>query len=362
MKTQPSDFYQNNFNLVRLFAAAQVAHYHLISIYNLDILDAHGYLVKFLGIFPGVPIFFFISGFLISRSWTTSRSLRDYAIKRAARIEPALIVSVIFALALTAASGYLNNLSVPVTLRDLALLIAAKITILQFYNPEFLRGYGDGVLNGSLWTIVVEIQFYILVPIIYLSFKIKDGKATILIWLFSLFIVCNAAYDFYGSNFPTTLYLKLLKVSFFPWFFMFLCGAIFQHNFDFFYRNLNGKFFPLLFIYIAASFLGVFLKLDLGNSINPLLFILLACLIFSAAYTKVDLAAKTLGKTDISYGVYLYHMPIINFFLFTNFAKTYTIGLLISACIVVISTISWFAVENPCLRIAKKYTVKEKNI
>lgn len=361
MNTHNDAFYKNNFNLVRLFAAAQVAHFHLVSIYNMDIWAAHSYLVKFLGFFPGVPIFFFISGFLISKSWATSHSWSDYAIKRVARIEPALIVSVIFALVLTAASGYFRSIPDQISAGDIALLILAKTTILQFFNPEYLRDYGDGVLNGSLWTIVVEIQFYILIPILYVCFKIKNGKTLTLILLFIVFVICNGVYDFYNGNYPATIYSKLLKVSFFPWFFMFLCGAIFQKNFNFFYKHLSGRFFPLAIAYILACILGTTLGFDLGNSINPLLFIVLACLIFSGAYTNVNLANKLLGKTDVSYGVYLYHMPLINFCLYQQFAKSYLVGLMIAICIITISTISWFLIENPSLRFAKKITAKELN-
>jgi peptidoglycan/LPS O-acetylase OafA/YrhL len=46
--------------------------------------------------------------------------------------------------------------------------LAAQLTIGQFYNPAFLRGFGVGVLNGSLWTIPVELQFYLLLPLLAL--------------------------------------------------------------------------------------------------------------------------------------------------------------------------------------------------
>jgi hypothetical protein len=47
--------------------------------------------------------------------------------------------------------------------------LAAQLTIGQFYNPVFLRGYGLGVLNGSLWTIPLE-QFCVLVPLLHRIF------------------------------------------------------------------------------------------------------------------------------------------------------------------------------------------------
>jgi peptidoglycan/LPS O-acetylase OafA/YrhL len=345
-------FFINNFNLIRLFAAAQVAHYHLVSIYQMDISSAHQHLVKFLGFFPGVPIFFFISGFLISKSWENSYSWKDYAIKRLGRIEPALIASVIFALLLTWLSGYFSQ-NTNVSPVDLLILILAKISILQFYNPDYLRDYGDGVMNGSLWTITVEIQFYILIPFVYLLL-FRRYSTTKLVILILIFTLINLVCDHLRQQHHQEVLYKLLNVSFLPWFFMFLAGVLFQKNFDFFYKLLQGKFLLILMIYIALCYGLKPLGVDFGNSLNPALFIVLCCLTFSAAYSAKSLADQTLGNTDVSYGIYLYHMPIINFFLFKDYAKDYATGMIIFIAVILISLISWHLIENPSLKIAKK--------
>ena len=57
---------RNNFDLIRLFASLQVVCVHLIEHFNVGSLN---WLIQILAIFPGVPIFFFVSGFLISASW-----------------------------------------------------------------------------------------------------------------------------------------------------------------------------------------------------------------------------------------------------------------------------------------------------
>jgi len=344
-----SPFYENNFNLIRLFAACQVAHYHLISIYGLEINDAHRLIVKLLGIFPGVPIFFFISGFLISKSWETSQSWKDYAIKRVARIEPALFVSIIFAIALTYFSGYLSPLP-PVS--DLLSLVLAKTTLLQFYNPHYLRGYGDGVLNGSIWTICVEIQFYIILPLCYLLI-FKNNKK-ILIYLFIIFVVISSVIAQYKSVASGSLISKLFTVSFFPWYYMFLTGVIFQKYFYFFYKILSGKFLHTLLLYFAGCYIGGIFNVDFGNTFNPILFILLAALVFSTAYSRTGTAKQLLRDADISYGIYLYHMPIINYCIYLNFSKSYAMASIIIFTVVSISCVSWFSIEKPSLKVSKK--------
>lgn len=347
-------FFENNFNLIRLVAAVQVAHYHLVSIYGLHTISLHESLVKLWGFFPGVPIFFFISGFLISRSWESSVTWKSYFIKRLARIEPALIVSVIFALSLVFASGYFHREHA--SLGDIALLFFSKITLFQFYNPEYLRAYGDGVLNGSLWTIVVEIQFYLVLPLIYVILRAKSISNRALIALILVFVGANAIYDFLLYGFQGQVFMKLAKVSFLPWFFMFLVGAFFQTNFKFFHELLCGKFPFVFLLYIALCYMGSFFGVDFGNSFNPIYFVFLACLVFSAAYTCPAISGRLLGGSDISYGIYLYHMPIINYFLYVSFDKSYYVATLIAFTVILVSCLSWYLVEKPALKFAKKYS------
>lgn len=345
-------FHENNFNIIRLLAALQVAHYHLVAIYSSSVTETHQLLIKFLGLFPGVPIFFFISGFLISRSWERSGSAKAYFLKRAARIEPALIASVLLALALTWASGYFSSRS-DVSFYSIAMVLLAKVTFLQFYNPDFLREYGDGVLNGSLWTITVELQFYFILPLLYIILLKRSSSSRIAI-LILVFIAINLIYDFLHDDFSDNILFKLFHVSFMPWFFMFLTGAFFQKNFAFFYKILKGKFLLIFILYISISFLAKHLGADYGNSLNPFIFFILSCLIFSAAYSPVMLSDKLIGHTDISYGTYLYHMPIINFFLYMGFPRNYLMGSCIFALIILTSIASWYFIERPCLEGAKR--------
>src|SRR6202011_6269624 len=80
-----SDWRVNNFDLLRLLAALQVAVVHSIGFlkptrYFARLMEAG------LDRFPGVPIFFVISGVLISKSYERSDSLRDYIRNRCLRI------------------------------------------------------------------------------------------------------------------------------------------------------------------------------------------------------------------------------------------------------------------------------------
>ena len=103
---------ENNFDLIRLFAASEVAVLHIFSYLSPQIYShptpLQDAVIRLLEMFPGVPTFFFISGFLISRSYERVGSLREYARNRSLRIFPALYVCVAVNLLMVWATGYLG--------------------------------------------------------------------------------------------------------------------------------------------------------------------------------------------------------------------------------------------------------------
>jgi peptidoglycan/LPS O-acetylase OafA/YrhL len=83
----------NNFDLLRLLAAILVIFAH-----SFDLLKRPEPLTSIVPAgwgYVGVLIFFSISGFLVSRSWVRDPQLISFAVKRALRIMPALVVALI---------------------------------------------------------------------------------------------------------------------------------------------------------------------------------------------------------------------------------------------------------------------------
>lgn len=342
-------FRENNFDLIRLFAAFQVAILHMNGHLGLNFSEKF---VNLLGIFPGVPIFFVVSGFLISASWERKPVLKIYAKNRFLRIYPALWFAM-FVSVLSVVCFYNFNF----TIKNFAVWLVAQSTILQFYNPDFLREYGVGVLNGSLWTIPVELQFYIILPLIYLALKKVYNKKLVIFIL--VFAAINQLKNFCGGGgVDESLVYKLFGVSIFPYLYMFLVGILIQKNIAFVHSFLVNKFYFWFTAYIIISYaFGHFGFIVTGNKINPINSICLALVVVSFAYTNPKFSQKILNGYDISYDIYIYHMIFVN--VLVSMEIMHTIYSMMVCCVLtsLFAIFSWKFIESPCLSL-KTFSIK----
>ena len=353
-------FRVNNFDLLRLAAAMQVVIYH--SSIWMDIGNPESsWLLSLIHRIPGVPIFFFVSGFLISRSYETNSKLSDYSRNRAFRIFPALWACFVVSLLMVYFSGYFSTVAVPLT--TFVAWSVTQLSFLQFYTPTFMDGFGNGVLNGSLWTISVELQFYVITPLLYLSLRSLskaafDGVLVVLIVIFAAF---NVFYHHVvpGFNLLETegMTMKLGYVSFAPWVYMFFIGILAQRNFEPL-RNLSvgiAKVPLFIILYILVSYLtiDVFSFGEAGQKLDPISYIALCFCIMSIAYTLPDIANLILRRNDISYGLYIYHMPVVNLFIYLGYTGRISHQLMAIGCSLVLASLSWFLIERPVMKLKR---------
>lgn len=346
-------FSENNFDLIRLVAALEVAvrhcYVHLVS----ERLPA--WLEYPLSLVPGVPIFFFLSGYLISRAWERSPSTSDYFRNRALRLFPALWACVALSVVILFASGYLAT--VQWSPLGITAWIACQGTVVQFWNPGFLREFGTGAVNGSLWSISVEIQFYVATCVAYtLLRRLSPVRITIALAVlavaFSLFNVFGGLIEEQLVTLPRgELLQKAYKVTLLPWFFMFLLGAVAQRT--------SGLFVPALIQYrwsVVAMYVGALLLdfhawgMPTGNEIPAYLVPLMGCMVLTAAYWRPGIAERLLRRNDISYGVYIHHMPLVNLLLYLGATGPGGSFWLALTGTLALATLSWRFVERPFLR------------
>ena len=337
----------NNFDLIRLFAALQVATVHMITDFRLPGPDA-AVIDSALRFFPGVPVFFVISGFLISQALERSESINQYYRNRCLRIFPALWVclAVSIGLILACAAASIR----PVTTGEFLLWWAAQMTAFQAYWPAFLRPFGTGALNPSLWTIPVELEFYLLLPVIYtlLGLNRRSGNMPLILLLAaSLALRCtyspNGMFDHTGTS-------GYVLTTIGPHLWMFLVGVLVQRNWPRLRRWLENCFLRWLLGYVLLRAILARLHVALGGlEINPVLLLPLTGVVMAGATSARSLSNRILRHNDISYGIYIYHMPTVNVMVQLGAAASapsVAIALTISLCA---ATASWKLIERPFL-------------
>jgi peptidoglycan/LPS O-acetylase OafA/YrhL len=159
----------NNFDLLRLIGALLVVFAH-----SFDLLKQSEPFPQLAGMnwgFVGILIFFSISGFLVSRSWARNPRLIPFAVKRALRLLPALVV----ALVLTAlVLGPLVTSLAPRAYFDdpgtKAYVVNNTLMQTNYELPGVFAGNAyPTAVNGSLWTLPLEVKAYLLVVLLGLG-------------------------------------------------------------------------------------------------------------------------------------------------------------------------------------------------
>lgn len=336
----PASFRTNNFDLLRIFAATQV-----LIIHSIDRLGLTGFeWLDPLRQIPGVPIFFVLSGYLVSKSFENTPSLRDFFIKRARRIFPGLWGCLVVTVVVAALFG-INFLT------PMALVWFGSQLLGLIYTPGFLEEFGSGTYNGSLWTLLVELQFYVVTPIVYWLLS-KTSKPLFgllsLVVIFALIAIYSQyafpqMYDDDGDKLQ-----KMFRYSFVPHVYMFLFGVLLQKAKAYQSSFIVGQGGWWLSLYVVYRLLApntpvfeVFGMLLLGASV------------ISVAYTATDLSGRILNGTDISYGVYVYHGLVLNILVELGLVSKpqYLLLVLIGAGIA--GYCSWIWIEKPFLKRAK---------
>lgn len=347
------DFKLNNFDLLRIFAASQVLVGH--SIFHLGLEQPSWYLP--FSVLPGVPIFFVISGFLISAAWERSGSVSAYAEARILRIFPALWCCVGLTVLVFSAMGV-----------DFArwqtLPWLASQSVGLIYTPSFLRDFGMGSYNGSLWTIPVELQFYFMLPIVYWAMARAGGSLRLLVALTVAFaglaFLTRWVFPSFGTHHEgggEPLLEKLIRYSFLPHFFMFLAGVLMQRLRVWQWSWIRGKGAFWLAAYMLVAFTVPPLPLTTVSAM-----LLLAVTTVSFAYTRPELAEKLLRRNDISYGVYIYHGLLLNVFLELGWRGEARYSLALCFGTVVMAWFSWRWVERPCLRLKGRRALRRTEL
>ncbi|MBD5408152.1 MAG: acyltransferase [Treponema sp.] len=183
---------ENAFHFIRLACCLIVIYEHAAVLCDAGIpcLNLRG---------MAVDVFFILSGFWVTLSYLKSSSAKGYALKRIRWIFPQYAATVVLCAVLLASFSSLE-LRAYFSSSGFWKYLAANLCTLNFLHPSLPGVFGDVAVNGSLWTIKIELAFYVLLPAVIFfahaverKFDMEEKK-----WGGVLYLSHCTCFQFYG--------------------------------------------------------------------------------------------------------------------------------------------------------------------
>ena len=298
----------------------------------------------------GVQLFFVISGFVIALPFAKGHllndrlpSLRQYLFRRLTRLEPPYIVNLLFRFGL--------------------LCLATADTASELF-PHLLAsmGYLHNIIYGSMskinfvaWSLEIELQFYLLAPLVTLVFMVRSkiGRRLLLVSLTILFLILAHALN----GFPR-VNLSILSAAHY-----FLTGFLLVDIFLIEWNQNPAKSWQWDLVSILAwPAIVALLYQDGGES-----FIVIPTFFAYVSAFKGVLSNRFFCQPGIytiggmCYTLYLYHYSVISaisrLLIKVEFLNQLPVwleivlaGLVIVPAVLLFGTIMFILVEKPCMK------------
>jgi peptidoglycan/LPS O-acetylase OafA/YrhL len=305
----------------------QVAFKHVKEPYYLDFKYGH----------LGVQLFFMISGFVIYMTLTKCKGTKDYIIKRSIRLYPAYIFAVILTFTIVNVYGRMEEIKPP--------FVHGLINLTMF--QEFVPGIR--LVDGSYWTLRVELTFYILMFFILLLGLTKKIEILSILWL-----TTSALIKLISMNTDHKLIQLLGNYGITDYCHLFIAGIMF------YLLKEKGELKHHLIIGLCLIYNVVFL--DNVSSIFATAFFVV---FYALTYGKLSfLNTKPLIFIGtISYSLYLVHQNIgyVIIDILERNGFVHEVFILVPIAVSVgIATIMTFYIEKPIQKyLRKKYISKQ---
>ena len=322
----------NNFDALRICAATAVLYSHqhaLTGQFEPSVLGLHT-----LGGFA-VLVFFTISGYLVTTSWRADPSVLRFAARRALRIWPAY-TAVVF-LSVYGLGAWLSELPLGAYLRDpdtagyLANIALASRNALP---GVFMDNPLPRAVNGSLWTIPLEVQCYVALAAAGLLGALRHRA----IWLGLIGVMAVWYQARFGPDFHADWQLRREMLLYFV---AGSAASVLQAQWD--TRRIG--------VTLVLSALAAALWLAQLRYLALLSIVPFAVIAFGTSSTPV---VRRVGRWgDPSYGIYLIAFPVQQaviqlFWPALGFGGTLALALAIT---VALAYLSWHGLEKFALRL-----------
>lgn len=335
-----ADHRSNNFDFLRLFGALIVILGHGLALAGRapEIPVILGYPLQSVG----VLIFFSISGYLITASWSRRKNPFTYLLARCLRIFPALIFVVLITalvigpwVSVLPRDDYFDN---PGTSTYIVNNIKLWVTF-----P--LPGVWDdlplpSVANGSLWTLFVEFLCYLAVPLLFIFPRFIRPLAA----LIALIVTIRLAEAPIEES-PLFWAVRLRDAAG-MWAF-FAAGALL--------RLLSERFSWFRFradvavAGVVLAFLGTGMAPSFALEVTS---VTVAYAVLTIGLARTPYLARSARFGDFSYGLYLWAFPVQQLVIDRWGVQRMSINLILVVGITLAcAVVSWYLVERPSMKV-----------
>ena len=303
----------------------------------------------------GVPLFFVISGFVLGLPFAKFYilkgepiKLKKYFLRRITRLEPPYI--------LTMTVLFFGAVFVAKTLAFDEGLKSYFCSIFYIHNFVYPLGVRP-LLNGVAWSLEIEVQFYILAPLLAFIFKIKSSlRRRLLLVVITFFFISINQY----VQFPFISLVNYIQY--------FLIGFLLVDIYCLGKAFLPKCRFDFLICFAFFVLIWAFDDSNVNLPADQKIYLISAQLIsifFFYYYVLFHGVFKVLSKNIVTsiggmcYSIYLIHYPIIslfgnkilklNFFSF-SYANIAIQSLVIVLLVLGISSLFFILIERPCMK------------
>lgn len=327
----------NNFDFLRLVAALLVVIGHATAE-----LNPGSWYGGTLGAIDGVGMFFVMSGMLVwmsgKRTFERTGAWTEFFRNRYLRVAPAIYAYVLTSIVLLLVIGAVSLKAMASA--GVAIWVALSAVLVPVYDPSAFNGFGTGKLNTPLWSIPAEVSFYVAVPILVLI-AARVGTRNLLLLLVPVAIIAPAIGEVMGGPVQQLLHHTFLeRLAYFGvgiamaeyW------GRI-PHRLSWF-LGAFALWMGLNQVFHHDWFRGILICVPLAYA-----------LVWFGYYGPAWLARIPKRLGDLSFGAYIWHMPIVNFLVWKGIGVN-TWWIIPCTCVLALAfaSVSWRLVESKALQ------------
>lgn len=334
----------NNFTLMRLLAALGVLFFHCYPLAlgkDAELLYPHlfSYLMGCVGKFS-VDMFFVVSGFLVTASYLQRANLLQFVEARVLRLFPGLIVSNLFCILVVGLAVTQDSIMQYFSSPDVFSFFQRNVLLLRAVQLDlpgvFTHNPYPTHVNGSLWTLVVELRMYFWVAVLGACAVLRNAKIFNAFFILILLLYAQADKEQFFIVHETHYVRVALQ---------FLLGS---------FLYINRQFIPLnMGIWLVLAALAFLTR---GDVLFP--FARSCCFAYAVILVALHPGFRLPAIDrwgDISYGVYIYAFPLQQWVAYT-FPGITPMGMLavVLPITVLLAIVSWRFIEQPALRLKGK--------